>query len=81
MRTTLTLDEDVAAKLKAESRKTGKPFKQVVNDTLREGFLGRKSKKDLPPFKVKARALGLRPGLNYDKIGELIEEAEGPFHR
>jgi len=81
MRTTLTLDEDVAAKLKAESRKTGKPLKQVVNDTLREGFFARKSKKDLPPFKVKARALGLRPGLNYDKIGELIEEAEGPLHR
>jgi hypothetical protein len=81
VRTTLTLDDDVAAKLKAESRKTGKPLKQVVNDTLREGFFARKSKKDLPPFKVKARALGLRPGLNYDKIGELIEEAEGPFHR
>jgi hypothetical protein len=81
MRTTLTLDEDIAAKLKAESRKTGRPFKQVVNDTLREGFLTRQSRKRLPPFKVKARPLGLRPGLNYDKISELIEEAEGPFHR
>jgi hypothetical protein len=81
MRTTLTLDEDIAAKLKAESRKTGKPFKEVVNETLREGFFARRSRKTLPPFKVKARALGLRPGLNYDKISELIEEAEGPFHR
>ncbi len=80
-RTTLTLDEDIAAKLKAESRKTGKPFKQVVNETLREGFFARRARKDLPPFKVKARPLGLRPGLNYDKISELIEEAEGPFHR
>lgn len=81
MRTTLTLDEDVAAKLQSEAQKSGKPFKQVVNETLREGFLARKTRKGLPPFKVKARPLGLRPGLNYDKISELIEEAEGPLHR
>jgi hypothetical protein len=81
VRTTLTLDEDIAEKLKTETRKSGKPFKQVVNETLREGFFALKSRKKLPPFKVKARALGLRPGLNYDKISELIEEAEGPFHR
>ena len=81
MRTTLTLDEDIVAKLRSETRKTGKPFKQVVNETLREGFLARQKNKDLPPFKVKARPLGLRPGLDYDKISELIEEAEGPLHR
>lgn len=34
MRTTLTLDEDVAANLKAESRKAGRPFRDVVNETL-----------------------------------------------
>lgn len=81
MRTTLTLDEDIAAKLQSEARRAGKPFKQVVNETLREGFLARRKNKDLPPFKVKARPLGLRPGLNYDKISELIDEAEGPLHR
>jgi predicted nucleic acid-binding protein len=30
MRTTVTLDDDVAAKLKAEARRTGKPFKTVL---------------------------------------------------
>jgi hypothetical protein len=81
MRTTLTLDEDIAAKLKAETRQSGKPFKQVVNEMLREGFLARRSRKKLPPFKVKARPLGLRPGLNYDCVWKLIEEAEGPDYR
>jgi hypothetical protein len=81
MRTTLTLDEDVAAKLKAESRKTGRPFKQVVNETLREGFFARKTREELPPFKVKARPLGLRPGLNYDCVWKLLEEIEGPDYR
>ncbi len=81
MRTTLTLDEDIAAKLKAEARKTGRPFKQVVNETLREGFFARRPGKRLPPFKVKARRLGLRPGLSYDCVGKLLEELEGPLHR
>ena len=80
MRTTLTLDEDVAAQLKAEVRKSGKPFKQVVNDTIRDG-LTRPRRKKLARFKVKARPMGLYPHLNYDKISELIEIAEGPLHR
>jgi hypothetical protein len=39
MRTTLTIDEDVAAKLKSEVQKRGLPFKQIVNETLRRGLL------------------------------------------
>ena len=80
MRTTLTLDEDVAAKLKAEIRRTGKPFKQVVNETLREGF-AKPSTKKLRPFRVKTRTLGHFEGLDYDNIGVLLEQLEGPFHK
>ncbi|MEX1246017.1 MAG: CopG family transcriptional regulator [Thermoanaerobaculia bacterium] len=81
MRTTLTLDEDVAAKLKAEARKSGRPFKQVVNEALREGLAKPKAAAKIPPFKVEARNLGLRPGLSYDNIGLLLEQVEGPFHK
>ena len=80
MRTTLTLDEDVRAKLEAEMRKTGKSFKETVNETLRVGFAAR-PKKPAKPFKIYARDLGLRPGYSYDKISELLEIIEGPFHR
>ena len=41
MRTTLTLEEDVAAKLKAETRRTGRSFKETVNEILRLGFNAR----------------------------------------
>jgi hypothetical protein len=83
VRTTLTLDEDVANRLKAETRRSGKPFKEVVNDFLRLGLSsrGRDSRKR-PPFEINARDLGaLRPGLSLDNIGDLIEAAEGPKHR
>jgi hypothetical protein len=81
VRTTLTLDEDVAARLKGEARKSGKPFKQVVNETLREGLARHPAKEKIPPFKVEARRMGLRPGLSYDCVGELLEQIEDPFYR
>ena len=81
MRTTLTLDDDVATKLRAEARRSGEPFKQIVNRVLRAGLNVRSLAASAPPFKIKARPLGLRPGFNYDKVWELIEKAEGPFYR
>jgi hypothetical protein len=82
MRTTLTLDDDVAAKLKAESRRAGRPFKEIVNETLRSGLATRRAVAQRQAFKVAARDLGdLRPGLSLDNVAELIERVEGSLHR
>ena len=78
MRTTLTLDDDVAALLKKEVRKSGEPFKQVVNRYLRSGLTAAKQPARRP-FKVKPINLGLPR--DFDKIEELIEYLEGPEHR
>jgi hypothetical protein len=77
MRTTLTLDDDVAAELKAQSRRTGRPFREIVNETLRHGLASQRAAAGRP-FKVAARDLGgLKPGLSLDNIAELIEQLEG----
>jgi hypothetical protein len=82
MRTTLTLDEDIAAKLKTETRRSGRSFRDTVNDTLRRGLIIQRNAPPRKPFKVVARDLGqLRPGLSLDNIADLIEQAEGPQHR
>ena len=83
MRTTLSLDEDVATRLKAEVRRSGKPFKEVVNECLRLALSKRHRDRNLePPFETRPRDLGtLRPGLSLDNIGDLLEVAEGPLHR
>lgn len=80
MRTTLTLDDDVAAKLQAEVRRTGQPLKQIVNHFLRAGLNARRQTRPLRPFTVQAQPLGLRWGLNYDNISELLDHLEGPVH-
>lgn len=82
MRTTLTLDDDIAAKLKAEARRAGRPFRDIVNDTLRRGLASRRLTSSRQPFAVETRGLGeLKPGLSLDNIGGLIEQVEGPAFR
>jgi len=81
MRTTVTLEDDVAAQLEREMRKSGKGFKRTINDALRAGFAARKSAAATTPFVVEARALGIHPGLDYANVAELLEVAEGPEHR
>lgn len=82
MRTTVTLDEDVAAKLRAEARRHGKPFKQALNEALRRGLLERGRGAKRRAFQVKARNLGrLHPGLSLDDIGGLLDKVEGSRRR
>jgi hypothetical protein len=82
MRTTLTLDDDVAAKLRALARRSGLAFRQVVNETLRRGLAQRAAAPPRVRFEVTARDLGARrPGLRLDNVAALIEEIEGPLHR
>lgn len=81
MRTTLTLDDDVARKLKAEMRRNGATLKETVNRLLRLG-LQTPSGAQRRPFRVRAHDLGrLRPGLSLDSVSDALEQLEGPLSR
>jgi hypothetical protein len=72
----------VAAKLKTESQRAGRPFREVVNETLRRRLESRRATAQRRPFRVTARDLGnLKPGLSLDNVVELIERVEGSLHR
>jgi len=82
VRTTLILDDDVAAELQAASRRVGRPFRDIVNETLRCGLASQRRDAHRQAFKVMAHDLGdLRPGVSLDNVAELIEQVEGPLHR
>ena len=76
MRTTLKIDDDVAALLKQEVRKSGRALKQVVNERLRLGYTA--AKPERKRFVVKAKNLGLP---TFEKTEEYLEFMEGPDHR
>jgi plasmid stability protein len=82
VRTTLTLDDDVAAKLRADARRTGKSFKETVNAALRRSLSSPRRRHPEAPFQVEARDLGhLKPGLSLDGVADLVEQLEGSRHR
>jgi hypothetical protein len=82
MRTTVTLDDDVAAKLRSEARRTGKPFKTILNEYLRVALASGRERGRAVAFRIQARDLGaLRPGLSLDNVAELLDLVEGPGAR
>jgi hypothetical protein len=81
VRTTLTIDDDVARLIEDEVRRSGDSFKGTINRLLREGLMRANKPAKEKPFVVTPLPLGLRPGLSYDSISQLLEEAEGPLHR
>jgi hypothetical protein len=77
----LTIDDDIARLVEQEQRRSGESFKSTVNTLLRRGLTAGRKPDRVEPFDVKPLPMGLRPGLSYDCIAELLEEAEGPYHR
>lgn len=78
-RTTLTLDDDVAARLERVARRSGRPYRVVVNEALRRGLDA--APIELEPFHVDARPMGVRPGIGLDDISGLLDLLDGPSPR
>ena len=74
MRTTVTLDADLAAKLKATARQRGISFKQALNQAVRAGLRARR--KPPQPLTRYTQAMDLRPGVNLDKALQLASALE-----
>ena len=78
MRTTLTLEDDIAEQLAELARQTRKPFKEVVNEALRRGL---SAQGDVgppePEFRLKPHAGNLRPGIDERRFNELAWEMDG----
>jgi predicted transcriptional regulator len=77
-RTTLTLDDDVADRIKAEARRSGRPYRAVVNDAIRRGLDARVASE---PFTIRSGDMGLRPGIDLDDIEGLLDRLDGPLRR
>jgi hypothetical protein len=76
MRTTVTLDDDVATQLQNLSARLRKPFKVVINDVIRKGLPVVERPPKIKPFKVKSWSLKLRPGYEGVNFNHLATELE-----
>jgi hypothetical protein len=76
VRTTLTLDDDLAGLLKQRARELGIPFKEAVNRTIRAGMGKDTAARTHPAPKTISHSFGFRPGIGLDKLGQLADELE-----
>jgi hypothetical protein len=82
VRTTLTIDEDVAALLEKENRRAAEPMKQTINRALRNGLIAAAKPAAPKRVTIKPLNLGTTPeqwekwsGM---KLEDILEEAERP---
>jgi len=81
MRTTLTLDKDVAARLEQAAKKRRLPFKTVVNDALRAGLSVIDRPAGTKEFRTKGFDLGPSLGGSLDDVTGVLARIEGEDHR
>jgi hypothetical protein len=76
VRTTLTLDDDLAGLLKRRARELDIPFKEAVNRTIRAGLGAAATAPSHSVPKTISHSFGFRPGIDLDKLGQLADELE-----
>ncbi len=77
MRTTLTIDDKIAKALKDAAHRSGKSYKQVVNETLRAGLFSDRIMDNAKPYRLKPVSMGEVAGAyNLTKALELADYLE-----
>lgn len=72
MRTTVTLDDDLAARLRDRAHQRGIPFKTAINEAIRNGL--EKPRKPAP-YRLKTRKMGA-PKVDLTKATQLAGQLE-----
>jgi hypothetical protein len=75
MRTTLTIEDDLAGILRRKARELDQPFKAVINSALRKGLAG-EIEESRHPVVVRPHDFGTHPGLDPDRLNQLADELE-----
>jgi hypothetical protein len=81
VRTTLSIDDDIAELVEQEVRRSGESFKGTVNRLLRLGLISAHRPEKRKLFVVKPLDIVFPAGLNLDKTEEILEYLEGPAHK
>lgn len=76
MRTTLTLDSDIADLLQRTARRDGLSFKRVVNDALRAGLKSQSQLPAQPRFQVQTFDSPFVPGVDPERLQALADTLE-----
>ncbi len=75
-RTTVTLDPDVEQLLRDAMQRRRQSFKEALNQAIRNGLTDLPSGEREGRFKVRARPMGLRAGIDPARLNQFADEME-----
>lgn len=81
MRTTVTLDKDVERLIKDAMHRSRRSFKDTLNRAVRAALGTAPPSAERAAFVVRARPLGLRPGIDPTGLNKLADDLEADAFR
>ncbi len=76
MRTTLTLDDDVATRVQERMHAQHSTLKATINDLLRRGLSAQDVAEAQPAFVVRPHAAGFVAGVDPARLNQLIDDLD-----
>lgn len=77
MRTTVTLEPELAKKLRDLAHRQGISFKEVLNDAIRRALSGQVLSAEVGPFAFEPHRGGaFQPGIDPTKLNQLFDQIE-----
>lgn len=76
MRTTVTLEPDLAKKVNALARRRGLSFKEALNEVIRRGLASSARQDPQPGYMLEPHPSGFRPGIDQGKLNRLFDQLE-----
>ena len=81
VRTTLTIDDDIAVQIEERRRRGGQSLKQIVNLLLRDALRSRQQAPRAKKYRTKTHKLHMRPGFDPARLNQLVDELETDARR
>jgi hypothetical protein len=81
MRTTITIDDDIAARLLRLAEDQKKNKKDIINEILRRGLEEARENPSIKKYTTRGKDLGQCRYPSMDDISDIIAVAEGESHK
>jgi len=76
MRTTIDINDATLKELRRRAKTTGRPFREVVEESLQLGLAQLSKPRRAQPFEVEPHALDLKPGFRGVSLNRLYDQIE-----
>lgn len=76
MRTTVTIQDDLAAQIEELRKREGLTFKAALNQVLRLGVQAKSAPPKPKKYRTPTRKLGLKPGIDPTRLNALLDDLD-----